>query len=193
MDDQTKELTEIDLTSLSVTPGDIDVLQELSRRINVGVKKKASEMQQHLKEHNELLNKITFLGIDDVSVMLSPREYGHGQILYAKLVKEASAIAGKCRDLQRYFEAFAEQGQADFFEKVRMKKYNKDIYKTTDAQYLSRKAKGKLLEYAGEYEGDYHKWQGAAKSYELSVNSVKDLYKDAEYELRRNPNVGVGS
>jgi hypothetical protein len=193
MDDQTKELTEIDLSFLSVTAEDADVLKELSNRINAGLQKKRNEIQQHLKKHNDLLKQISNLGIDDVSVMLSPREYGHGQILYAKLVKEASAIAGRSRDLQRYFEAFAEQGQAEFFAKVRLKQYHQGIYKTTDAQYLSRKAKGKLLEYAGEYEGDFKEWEGAAKSYELVVNGVKDLYKDAEYELRRNPNVGVGS
>lgn len=44
---------------------------------------------------------------------------------------------------------------------------------------MSRLTKGLQLEKSAEYEGLYDQWRGIAKSYENSVNAIKDMIKTA--------------
>lgn len=55
-------------------------------------------------------------------------------------------------------------------------------FSTTDSQYKSRRAKAEELARASKFEGDYVRWQGIAKAYENSINSLKDMIKSIEKE-----------
>ena len=134
-------------------------------------------IQKYLTNHNTNLMLINEFKLDELgSYQLAKVEY-----LYSKCVLDASLIAGHYRKQQRYYEAMAEIKQADAYENARTAE-GSELKGSTDGQYLSRKAKGEQLIKAAQYEGDYIRWQGIAKSYENSINSVKDMIKSLEKE-----------
>lgn len=134
-------------------------------------------LKSYLTNHNTNLMLINEFRLDDCgSYQLAKIEY-----LYSKCVLYASLIAGHYRKQQRYFEAMAEIHQADAYENARTSEES-TLTGSTDGQYLSRKAKGEQLKMAARYEGDYIRWQGIAKSYENSINSIKDMIKSLEKE-----------
>lgn len=125
-------------------------------------------MGSYIDKHNKLIDQINEYNLDDVTpVQVAKMEY-----LYAQSQLYAYLIAGHYRKKQRYYEAQAEQHQANSYEETR-----KEERPASDAQYLSRRAKGKQLEIAAGYEGNYIRWNGIAQAYENSINSLKDLGK----------------
>jgi hypothetical protein len=130
----------------------------------------------YLDKHNQYIKLIDDVDMDSIgSFQLAKCEYW-----YSKAQLYAALISGHYRKQQKYYEAMAEQAQANEYERVRL---HGDKLKTgTDAQYLSRMAKGKELENAAKYEGDYIRWKGIADSYESSINSIKDMIKSLDKE-----------
>jgi hypothetical protein len=136
-------------------------------------------MRDYITNHNTNLMLINEMSLDQLgSYQLAKVEY-----LYSKCMLYASLIAGHYRKQQKYFEAMAEIGQADAYEQARTSTVS-NLTGSTDGQYLSRKAKGQQLIKAAKNEGDYIRWQGIAKSYENSINSVKDMIKGIEKEKK---------
>lgn len=134
-------------------------------------------MSSYLTNHNANLMIINEMNIDDLSsFQLAKMEY-----LYSKCQLYAYLIASHYRKEQKYHEALAEQAQADCYEATRMGK-NGEFKTSTDAQYLSRKAKGKELEIASKHDGDCSRWRGIAEAYGSSINSIKDMIKSFEKE-----------
>lgn len=133
-----------------------------------------ARIHHYFDKHNELLGKVNDVDRDNAGTfMLARCEEWYSQArLYAYL------IAGHYVKLQRYHESMAEQAQADAYEKARFEEKKN----STDAQYLSRKAKGLELEKASRWEGDVTRWKGIAASYEGMVNSLKDMIKAKERE-----------
>lgn len=134
-------------------------------------------LRKYLTNHNANLMLINEFKLDDCgSYQLAKIEY-----LYSKCVMYASLISGHYRKQQRYYEAMAEIHQADAYENARTS-LDSELKGSTDGQYLSRKAKGEQLLQAAKNEGDYIRWHGIAKSYENSINSLKDMIKSLEKE-----------
>jgi hypothetical protein len=134
-------------------------------------------IKKYLSNHNTNLYLINEFKLDDIgSYQLAKVEY-----LYSKCMLYASLIAGHYRKQQKYYEAMAEIHQADAYENARTSDTS-ELKGSTDGQYLSRKAKGEQLIKAAQFEGDYIRWQGITKSYESSINSIKDMIKSLEKE-----------
>lgn len=142
---------------------------------------------------SDWITKINMTGIHEEGTILPPVEIARVEMWYSFARGHAYDISALCREMALYFEAQAEQGQANMFEKVKLGEYNKKLMNSTDAQYLSRRAKGKLLEKAAKWQGDYLRWKGIGDTYESSVNAVKDMFKVAEHELNKNKYIGSGS
>lgn len=145
--------------------------------LNEFVELEDQRLKKYLTNHNANLMIINEMEFDKLgSFQLAKVEY-----LYSKCMLYASLISGHYRKQQRYYEAMAEIHQADAYESARTSMLS-ELKGSTDAQYLSRKAKGEQLKQAAQYEGDYVRWSGIAKSYENSINSVKDMIKSLEKE-----------
>lgn len=159
---------------------------------------KAKEMEAGKKfselslSYDDWLHRINRTGVHEEGTILSPIELGRIEIWYSVARSTAYDIAGLCREMQRFYEAQAEQGQANMYEKVKLGKYNKKLNNSTDAQYISRRAKGKLLQHAAVYEGDYFRWKGFGDSHESAINAVKDMFKVAEHEFNKDRLIGTG-
>jgi hypothetical protein len=69
----------------------------------------------------------------------------------------------------------AEQEYANEYERIRDDKESKRS--AADAAVISRRAKGKQMQLAGNHEADYLRWNGIATSYESMINSLKDAIK----------------
>jgi hypothetical protein len=134
-------------------------------------------LKKYLTNHNTNLMLINEFSLDDCgSYHLAKIEY-----LYSKCMLYASLISGHYRKQQRYYEAMAEIEQANAYESARTSD-DSELKGSTDGQYLSRKAKGEQLLKAARNEGDYARWSGITKSYENSINSIKDMIKSLEKE-----------
>jgi hypothetical protein len=137
-------------------------------------------IRHYVSKHNEYLAKINEIGLDNApSLLIAKAEYW-----YAWAQIYASNIAGYYRKQQKLYEARAEMAQADGYEAARTNKDGRQLNGSTDGQYLSRKAKGKQLEKAAHYEGNYIRWSGIAKSYGDAINSLKDIIKSIEKEKK---------
>lgn len=172
---------------------DINKVEQLAERIEQYKAVVLEEMTKHIERHNGWLARIEETGFNDPEfdpILLGPMMIGRVEIYYSFARKEAHAVAGKCRNLQRFYEAVAEQGQANMYERVKLKLENRNLHNSTDAQYLSRRIKGRLLEKAAQWEGDYQRWSGIASSYEQTGNATKDLFKLAEYEYSKDRRAG---
>lgn len=132
----------------------------------------------YIDKHNGFLNQINEIDLDNSP----PFRIAKAEYLYSRAQLYASLISGHYRKLQKYHEAMAEQEQANSYESTRLG--DGPLKTGTDAQYLSRLAKGKELEIASTYDGDYVRWTGIAKSYESAINSLKDMIKSLEKENR---------
>lgn len=151
---------------------------ELAANLDTYKELEDKRIWDYLQSHNDYLNKINAINLDNAGTF----QLGKCELLYSRARLYASLIAGHYRKLQKYHEAMAEQAQADMFESVRKGEYDA-LFKTgVDGQYLSRKAKGKQLEKAAQYEGDYIRWTGIANSYESAINSLKDMVKGVKNE-----------
>jgi hypothetical protein len=175
---------------------EIDKMGMLAKRRKEKEEAVLTEMAPHLQEHNRIVDMINQTGINDPSV--DPFDIGITNIWriekwYGAARKEAYAISGLCRELQKYYEGLAEQGQANQYELVKTGKGdNPKLNNSTDAQYSSRRIKGRLLEYAASYEGKFKRWHGWAETYEQEANSMKDILNYMKDELNRDRNVGQG-
>lgn len=135
-------------------------------------------IRHYVSKHNEYLAKINEIDLDDApSFLIAKAEYW-----YAWAQIYASNIAGYYRKQQKLYEARAEMAQADGYEAARTNKDERQLNGATDAQYLSRKAKGEQLETAAHYEGQFIRWSGITKSYGDAINSLKDIIKSIEKE-----------
>lgn len=146
-----------------------------------------AELDTFVQKHNyylSLIEKSGFHDIDADPVLLGPGMLARVEIWYSQARKEAYAISGKSRDLQKFYLAAAEQGKANQYELVRLGKYSKDMHTSTDAKEIARRVGGRLEEKAAYYEGEYLRWNGVGDSYEHIILGVKDLFKIAEYEYK---------
>lgn len=140
----------------------------VAKTIQSNIELEDKAMATYIEKHNSFISTIESYDMDAVA----PTQIARMEYLYAQAQLYAYLIAGHYRKKQRYHEALAEQQQANSYEETR-----KGDRPATDAQYISRRAKGKQLELAGHYEGNYIRWNGIAQAYENSINSLKDLGK----------------
>lgn len=142
-------------------------------------------VHDYIMKHNEFLKKIEYYDrFLDTGQTLGQVELAKMEYWYSKAQLYAHLIAGFYRGRQKLLEGQAEQEQANFFEQVRIKQYDERLSNSTDAQYLSRRAKGEKLVEAAGYEKGYMQWRGVAESYEQSINSLKDMVKGGRAEQR---------
>jgi hypothetical protein len=161
----------------------IDILAE---RIDQYCKQAEPELDYYIQQHSYYLTLIDQTGFNDPEqdlVLLGPATLGRIEIWYSMARKEAISIAGKCRELQKFYLANAEQAKSNQYERVRLGDYDSKMSSATDAKEIARRVGGRLEEKAARYEGDYLRWQGIADSYEQMGNAVKDSFKLAEYEF----------
>jgi hypothetical protein len=164
---------------------EINKIDALADRINQYKDHLTQVINHHKKEHNRwvtLINNTGVLDEDAEPILLGPALLAKVELWYGEARKEAYSIAGKNRDMQKFYEAAAEQGQANQYELVKLGKYDSKLNNSTDAQYLSRRVKGRLMDLAAHFEGEFKRWDGVAHAYESSVNAIKDMYKLAEFE-----------
>ncbi|GIN93359.1 hypothetical protein [Siminovitchia terrae] len=131
------------------------------------------ELKRYLKSHKLAIDAIQLL--DNRIDELAPFELAKLEYLYTKAERAAWGIAAWYKKKQKYYEGVAEIAQGQEFKKVR-----DDGASSTDAQYLSRIAKGVQLTAAADHEGDYIAWRGVAQTYERAANSIKDMMKANE-------------
>ena len=142
-------------------------------------------VQDYIHKHNQFLKRIEeFEKLLSNGVSLGQVELAKIEYWYSKCQLYAYLIAGYYRKQQFYYEAIAEQEQANMYEKVKLKQYDPLLHNSTDAQYLSRRAKGIQLETAATHAGNYIRWNGIAMSYEFAINSIKDMVKGGKAEQR---------
>jgi hypothetical protein len=134
-------------------------------------------VMEFVEKHNYFLSLIEDLEERMYQGLLGTVELARIEYYYAKAQLCAYAIAGYHREKMYYYEAMAEQHQANMYEHVRLQKYDPLMYTSTDGQYMSRRAKGKQLELAAKHAGDYTKWQGIAESYTNAIHAIKDMIK----------------
>jgi hypothetical protein len=133
------------------------------------------------------LNLIEQTGINDPEtdpILLGPGLLSRVRQWYSLASVEAYGIAGKSRDLQRFYLSVAEQGKANQYELVRLGKYHRDMHNATDAKEVARRVGGRLEEKSAYWEGEYLRWQGAGDGYERASNSMKDMYELALAEWK---------
>jgi hypothetical protein len=162
---------------------EVDKIDLLAKRIEQYRKAIQEQINHHVSQHNYWLTLIENTGFNNPvmdPVLLGPMILGRIEIWYSFARKEAYSVSGKCRDLQKFYEATADQGVANTYEVIR----KKDKGTSTDAKEMSRRVKGRLEEKASYWEGEYMRWQGIGDAYEQTGNGCKDLYKLAEYEYK---------
>lgn len=137
----------------------------------------------YLQKHSAYLKKIEYYEqyLEEGNA-LGQVEYAKMEYWYSKCQVYAYLIASFYRKQQRYYEAKAEQAQADSYEFVRLGNYHEKLKTSTDAQYISRNAKGVQLEIASSHEGNRDRWNGIALAYGNAINSIKDMYKGDKAE-----------
>lgn len=135
-------------------------------------------IMHYVEKHNEYIKKIDSVKLDQSGTFA----IANTELLYSKAQLYASNIASYYRKYQKLYEAKAEQEQANAYERARTNKDEKCLNGSTDAQYLSRMAKGRELEKAAKYEADYIRWNGIAVSYGNAINSLKDMIKGIKQE-----------
>lgn len=131
------------------------------------------QLQEVIKRHNNILNQINKLDIENI-----PNDCTKAEYLYFQAQYYASMMMGYYKNRFKHYESMAEQAQADRYEEVVMNGFgNKEKGTGTDGQYLSRKAKGEMLDKASHYEGNFDRWRGIYNSYDNAINALKDQYK----------------
>jgi len=141
----------------------------------------------YVKNHNDYLKKIEAYEVHlNEGALLGRVELAKMEYWYSYAQRYAYLISGYYRKQQKYYEAHAEIQQANMYENVKLGKYNDKLSNSTDAQYLSRRAKGEQLELASHHEGNFKRWEGIALSYESAINSIKDMVKGGRAEERGN-------
>lgn len=178
-------LEETDRAAQEVTKLDL-----LAERIEQYKAQLVKELQYFVNQHNYYLTLIDQTGFNDPDcdpILLGPGSLSRIRNWYALASVEAYGIAGKSRDLQKFYIAVAEQGKANQYELVRLGKYHKDMHNATDAKEVARRVGGRLEEKAAYWEGEYIRWQGAGDGYERAGNSVRDMYELAlaEWKLKQ--------
>jgi hypothetical protein len=176
---------EIVLNENDKTGQEVNKVEQLGERVAATKEQLLEELNYYIENHNQYLSYIGRTGINDEdtdAVLLGPGLLAKIEMWYGLARKEAYAIAGTCRNLQKFYLAAAEQGKSNQYERVRLRQYHKDMSSATDAKEVARRIGGRLEERAARWEGEYLRWHGAGDSYEQVGNSVKDLYKLAEYE-----------
>lgn len=155
----------------------------LSETFDNYIELEEAAMATYIAKHNSFLKKIEDIeSYFDGANVPGQVELAKMEYWYAKAQLYAYLISGYYRKQQKYYEALAEQEQANFYEKVRSQEYDAKLQTSTDAQYLSRRAKGAKLLEASKHEGNYSRWNGIAKSYENAINSIKDMIKGCRAE-----------
>jgi hypothetical protein len=147
------------------------------------------QMNHFVREHNRWLSLIDQSGFNDPEadpILLGPGILSRIELWYSFARKDAYNISGKCRDLQKFYLAVAEQGKSNQYENVRLGKYHKNMSSSTDAKEVSRRVGGRLEEKSAYWEGEYLRWKGIGDSYEQTGNAVKDMFKLAEYEYSKS-------
>lgn len=164
---------------------EVNKIERLGERIEEYKAQLLPELDYYVEQHNYYLSLIEQTGFNDPEadpVLLGPGLLAKIEIWYSFARKEAYNIAGKCRDMQKFYLACAEQGKSNQYERVRLRQYHKEMNSATDAKEVARRIAGRLEEKAARWEGEYMRWQGAGDAYEQTGNSCKDLFKLAEYE-----------
>jgi len=158
-------------------------IDTLAQRIEQYKQALEPEIMHYIDQHAFYLNLIDKTGFNDPEmdpVLLGAATLARIEIYYSLARKEAYSVSAKCRDLQKFYLAASEQGKANHYEAVRLEGKS-----GTDAKELSRRIGGRLEEHAAHFEGEYMRWQGVGDSYEALCNGVKDLYRLAEYEYKK--------
>lgn len=164
-----------------------DKVKQLGERIEQYKAGIMEEINFFVEQHNYYLGLIDQTGFNDPEadpVLLGPGLLANVEKWYSFARKEAYAISGKCRDMQKFYLAVAEQGKSNQYENVRLGQYDSKMNSATDAKEVSRRVGGRLEEKAAYWEGEYLRWHGAGDAYEQTGNAVKDCYKLAEFEYQ---------
>jgi hypothetical protein len=134
------------------------------------------EFQKYLNTHETYLKQVREL--EGRMDSLAPFELAKLEFLYTKLERAAWHIAGWYKKKAKYCEGMAEIEQGQAYKHLR------EVEKKTaaDAQNYSRVEKGRRLQEAGGYEGDFVTWKGIANTYERAANAIKDMLKAIEKE-----------
>jgi hypothetical protein len=185
-----KELVteETELNEEDTAAEEVNKIELLGLRIEQYRQQLLPEIKYFVDQHNHYLQLIDNTGFNDPemdAVLLGPGTLARIEIWYGMARKEAYNVAGKCRDLQKFYLAVSEQGKSNQYERVRLGHYNRKMNNATDAKEIARRVGGRLEEKAAYYEGEYMRWQGIGDSYEQLGNATKDLYKLAEYEYTK--------
>jgi hypothetical protein len=130
-------------------------------------------IEKYEEEHNRIIEQINALNLE------IPSEAAKGQYLYTQARVYAYKIAGHYKAQYKHYEAQAEIQQGLGYKAIRKgeSEQYKDLKTAQDAQYLSRITKGRMLDEAAQYEGEYTTWRGIADTYESACNALKDLLK----------------
>ena len=167
--------------------GEENKIDRLAERIEEYKAKLMPEIQYFISQHNHYLSLVDQTGFNDPNadpVLLGPGMLGRIEIWYSLARKEAYSVSGKCRDLQKFYLAVAEQGKSNQYERVRLGQYDEKMNNATDAKEIARRIGGRLEEKAAYWEGEYLRWHGIGEAYEQTMQGVKDLFKLAEYEFK---------
>lgn len=181
--ERTQDETVLDETDRAAD--EVNKLEQLGARIEQYKAHLMPELDYYISRHNHYLTLIDQTGFNEPDVdviLLGPALLARIELWYSMARKEAYNVSGKCRDLQKFYLAVAEQGKSNQYERVRLKQYSKEMHTSTDAKEISRRVGGRLEEKAAYFEGEYMRWNGIAEAYEQTGHAVKDMYKLAEYE-----------
>lgn len=166
-------------------PETVNKVDLLAERIEQYKASLMPEFDYFVKQHDYylgLIDKTGFNEPDGDPILLGPMMLSKIERWYSLARKEAYNISGKSRELQKFYLAVAEQGKSDQYERVRKGHYDRKMNNATDAKEIARRVSGRLEEKAAYWEGEYLRWHGIGDAYEQAGNSVKDMYKLAEYE-----------
>lgn len=128
-------------------------------------------MHDFIYKHNNILREINKVDLPGCA----PFQIAELEYKYSNCKLYAHLISSHYRKQQRYHESMAEQEYANEYERIRDDKESKRS--AADAAVISRRAKGKQMQLAGNHEADYLRWNGIAISYESMINSLKDAIK----------------
>jgi hypothetical protein len=169
---------------------EVNKLDLLGERVKQYQTQLMPEMEYFIGQHNHYLTLIDETGFNDPemdAILLGPGMLAKIRIWYSMARKEAYNVAGKCRDLQKFYLAVAEQGKSNQYERVRLGQYDKRMNNATDAKEIARRVGGRLEEKAAYWEGEYMRWHGIGDAYEQAGSGCKDLFELAMYEYTKTP------
>lgn len=151
--------------------------------------KQTEDEQIHtfLDRHNQWLSKVESIeskGMDNLGSV----ELARMEMCYSKAGIYACLIRSHYRNKFKSHEARAEFDQGEMYEEVRTTGFTstdgKFLNTSVDAQYLSRKSKGKQLKMAAHYDGQHDRWKGLVQEYEGARYAIKDMLEALKTESK---------